>query len=79
MEIKIEKGVPFTQKRGSFRKESSWVLAVRTMEVGDSFVVDNTMSKVPRAIAGYLNQRLKPMRFASSQLEDGSFRVWRRK
>lgn len=61
--IVIEKGVPMCDSRGTGVSR-----ALRTMDVGDSFVV-------PQRIRGSLTKH-PPRKFACRAVE-GGFRVWR--
>ena len=63
----IEKGVPLPK-----RTNSTFASFLRSMEVGDSFVIDKPQSE----IGAYMN-RYKPKRYTSQKIDNNSCRVWR--
>jgi len=67
--VKIEHGVPIPPK-----KQSKWAVALRAMNVGDSFTVNSRqavvrVSEIARTICGY--------KITTRQIEQGVIRIWR--
>lgn len=71
IELKIEKGVPLTEKYPRQRKYAP----IDKLEIGESFLVPTVSAA--NSVSRQLNKR--GMKTASRKQADGQYRVWRTK
>lgn len=69
--ITVDKGIPAPETHDNRVK-----YPFRTMEIGDSFVVEKNVHKVSTTFSAY-NWRMKPKRFTWKQEGPDRTRVWR--
>ena len=74
-EIKIETNVPIQRAFWKKVKISLIDQALRSIEIGESFVLPE--KKWAHQVASAANRNLKPKRFLSRKQPDGRYRIWR--
>jgi hypothetical protein len=75
---KIERGVemPTSGIRGRGKPAGPFLQTLRTLEVGESFVVDDQKVTVIASVTNHLKRR-ENRAFSHRKLGEGQYRVWR--